>query len=515
LETGVISGDLDGECGVVLTSDGNEGKMSTITFCIRLPNRPPTAEAGGPYDAYEGVSFILDASDSSDPDNNIASYEWDTDDDGEYDDKTGVSPSIKFGDNGTYSIGLMVTDDYGESSTATAEVNVYNVVPAVIANPTNQTLQYSDKIAPVYIVAEDVKADTMTAFTWWSVDGSAFVSGLPSGLVLTHQGCSVDADGIKTCTWALEGTANVHAGLYTVHVMVKDEDGGQFPILTVTINVLSEDATIVFDSNNDEAVLVDIAEGDSGSFSLSVRVNEALPDLPAGMGEPGDISLADVKMRLVPVGPGLTVVPTSWTKDVNGTEYGAVLSLTCNFDDVPVNTYIVEVIMDGNYYTGYAEDMLVVYDPRHAFTNGVGWFYWPETSEKTDFEFSLKYDKKDELVQGSLLLIRYLPNGSSYRIQSKRLYGLALGESSAPAYGWVSFSGKASYIEPGWSEPIGDYEFVVYIEDHKPGTGPDRFWIEVHDSDANVVDVMSMDRRAIDNTIVINRGNIIVPHRRN
>lgn len=42
-------------------------------------------------------------------------------------------------------------------------------------------------------------------------------------------------------------------------------------------------------------------------------------------------------------------------------------------------------------------------------------------------------------VQGSLLLIRHLPDGSIYRVKSNALYGLALSGPEA-AFGWASFS---------------------------------------------------------------------------
>ena len=46
--------------------------------------------------------------------------------------------------------------------------------------------------------------------------------------------------------------------------------------------------------------------------------------------------------------------------------------------------------------------------------------------------------------------------------------------------GWAFSSGKCTYQEPDWPEPIGNYEFGVYVEDRdEPGDGTDRFWIEV------------------------------------
>ena len=164
---------------------------------------------------------------------------------------------------------------------------------------------------------------------------------------------------------------------------------------------------------------------------------------------------------------------------------------------------------------------MVVYDPSLGFTTGGGWFYWPDSDDpdtgyagdKTNFGYTMKYNKKGGNVKGSLLLIRHLADGSIYRIKSNALYGLALGDMGD--HGWASFSGKATYLEPGWPEPIGNHMFIAYIEDwNEPGTGVDRFWIQTRDKDRVVVPAMSMDEPATDpdHSQMLEGGNIVVPH---
>jgi hypothetical protein len=80
--------------------------------------------------------------------------------------------------------------------------------------------------------------------------------------------------------------------------------------------------------------------------------------------------------------------------------------------------------------------------------------------------------------------------------------------------GWATFSGKSTYLEPGWEVPEGNYTFIVYVEDRdEPGTGVDRFWIEVLDKDNNIVPQMSMDEPATEeaNSQQLHGGNIVVP----
>ena len=125
----------------------------------------------------------------------------------------------------------------------------------------------------------------------------------------------------------------------------------------------------------------------------------------------------------------------------------------------------------------------------------------------------MKYNKKGTKVRGSLLLIRHLADGSKYRIKSNALYGLSVGEANdGEPFGWASFSGKCTYLEPGWAEPVGAHEFITYVEDRgEPGKDVDRIWLRTLDRGGNGTD-LSMDQPAPSNAVTISGGNIVVPH---
>jgi VCBS repeat-containing protein len=92
----------------------------------------PTADAGGPYNVNEGGSVALDGSGSSDLDGPLTAWDWDLDNDGEFDDATGVAPAFSAsGLDGPDSrtIGLRVADVDGNTGTASATVNILNVAP--------------------------------------------------------------------------------------------------------------------------------------------------------------------------------------------------------------------------------------------------------------------------------------------------------------------------------------------------------------------------------------------------
>ena len=113
-------------CVDLTDEDGTHPDAGCLT--VDIQNAPPTSDAGGPYQVDTGSSITLDGSGSSDPGNNIVTYEWDFDYDGvTFDveangvdpvyDATGVLP-------GTRTIGLRVTDSSALSDISTATLIV-------------------------------------------------------------------------------------------------------------------------------------------------------------------------------------------------------------------------------------------------------------------------------------------------------------------------------------------------------------------------------------------------------
>jgi len=88
-------------------------------------NRPPVAVAGGPYSGTVDELITFDASNSSDPDGNIVTYEWDWNGDGIYDESV-TTAIITHAWNEEYSglIRLKVTDNGGVTDIDTADVEI-------------------------------------------------------------------------------------------------------------------------------------------------------------------------------------------------------------------------------------------------------------------------------------------------------------------------------------------------------------------------------------------------------
>jgi hypothetical protein len=487
----------------------NDGDSGLGSLDVTVENIVPTATFNAPPDVEEGNDINLSLTMPYDPSNvdSTAGFEY-TFDCGEGDgygtwDSGNTATCPTTDDDLRMAKGKIRDKDGGETEYITSVI-VNNVTPVVTVNIENQTVQYSDYIGTVTFTATDVAADDMTATT----------SALPDSLALTDNGCSTN-DGLKTCTWTLAGTMDEPVGDYPVTVTITDDDGSANSAAT-SVTVIHEDAIIWLDNDNFMAMEVDSPGGDSPMFSLTAHVQETYPDVAANVPDSGDISDAQVEMTLAAVGPGNSYTVMCTPVGVTGIGYDAVLQVSCEFDNVDVNTYDVQAKVVGDYYTGEPDEtVLVVFDPSLGFITGGGWFYWPDTMEKTNFGFNVKYTKKGNQTKGSLLIIRHTDSGN-YRLKSNAMYGLSVGEAGDPVYGWASFLGKATYKEPGWDEAVGNHEFLMYLEDHnEPGRGFDQFWIEVYDKQGNVVLVMSIHRDAQSNTVTLDGGNIAVPHQGN
>ncbi len=92
---------------------------------------PPIADANGPYTGTIGQSITLDGSGSSDPDpgDSIVSCEWDIDNDGQYDDATGVKVLHTWNSIHNGTVSLRVTDSDGETDTDQTSVSIIENEP--------------------------------------------------------------------------------------------------------------------------------------------------------------------------------------------------------------------------------------------------------------------------------------------------------------------------------------------------------------------------------------------------
>ncbi len=136
-----VGGDFN--ASVTVFDNGGLQASDTVTISVaQSPNRPPTARlSANPEIGDVPLSVNFDASASTDPDGNIASYEWDWEGDGVWDFNSGLTPTSQHTYNvvGIYDVRVRVTDAEGLSSIASRRITVttpppptYNVSGTVV-----------------------------------------------------------------------------------------------------------------------------------------------------------------------------------------------------------------------------------------------------------------------------------------------------------------------------------------------------------------------------------------------
>ena len=130
--------------GKAFTAENAGEVVDAILDAIEEIKTKPIAHANGPYLGYVGCPITFDGTGSYDLDGTIVSYEWDFDDDGEFDDATGATPSKTW--NSVYfgNISLKVTDNDGNEDVDSTTVTVREPVAIETATGTGTAYFASD-----------------------------------------------------------------------------------------------------------------------------------------------------------------------------------------------------------------------------------------------------------------------------------------------------------------------------------------------------------------------------------
>jgi PKD repeat protein len=185
----------------------------------------PFADADGPYIGLEGQILTFNASGSYDLNGVIVSYNWDLDNDGEYDDASGVMPALAYGDQYNDNISLLIVDDEGLNDTDTSFAVISNADPIVEAGD-NQTVDEGETVYFHGNFTDPGWLDTHNA-TWDWGDGSPKEPGI---LGESNEKPAAGGNISGSHTYCDNGT-------YTVTLNVTDDDGGwDTDILTITVN---------------------------------------------------------------------------------------------------------------------------------------------------------------------------------------------------------------------------------------------------------------------------------------
>jgi hypothetical protein len=194
---------------------------------------------GGP----EGTALSFDASTSSDQDaGDVLSYQWSVN--GQV---AGIGPTLSyaFPDNGTYAVGLVVSDLYGGTSTTSANVAISNANPTAILNApatVNETSPISLSVSNLTDASNaDVQAGLRIEFDCSTGFGAASMA--------TTVSCPTTDDGIRR-----------------VRARITDKDGGA-TIYTATVAILNVAPTVTFKAVSPTSIQSGDFVATSGSFT--------------------------------------------------------------------------------------------------------------------------------------------------------------------------------------------------------------------------------------------------------
>jgi DNA/RNA endonuclease G (NUC1) len=171
-------------------------------------NRFPTAVANGPWNGVEGTALTFSSSGSSDPDAGASlSYFWQF---GDGTTSTAASPAKAFVQNGSYTVSLTVTDQFGASHSTSATATIANSAPVVtLFSPQTWTVGQAANLGVRFSDAGTRDAPYTVRINWG--DGSAITQF--SSLIVPSAPLN------RSKTYAAPGS-------YVITVTVTDRDGG-------------------------------------------------------------------------------------------------------------------------------------------------------------------------------------------------------------------------------------------------------------------------------------------------
>ena len=182
-------------------------------------NRFPTAVANGGYSAPEGSAISFSAAGSSDPDaSSTLTYSWSF---GDGTTATGIAPSKRYAQNGSYTVSLTVTDQLGASHTVLTAATITNAAPTVFVTPPASWTAGTARVLGVRWTDPGVRDAPYTVRINW---GDASPITQFSSLVVPASALT------RSKSYAAPGS-------YTITVTVTDRDGGVgTSSFTITVN---------------------------------------------------------------------------------------------------------------------------------------------------------------------------------------------------------------------------------------------------------------------------------------
>ncbi|NOZ23009.1 MAG: hypothetical protein GXP25_18200 [Planctomycetes bacterium] len=344
--------------GSVLTigveaDDGTSTDTAATTLTIN--NLAPTADTGGPYTISEGQDLVLDASGSTDPGDDALTYNWDLDNDGAYDDATGVGPTVPWAtlaglglaSNGTaLTIRLQVDDSEGGTDTTPTTLAINNLAPT--ANDDGGA-GFSTDEDTIFTTGSVLTNDTDPGGDALSVSTLDTTGTL--GLVTNNGDGTFDYDPDGQFEALAVGDSATDTFTYTV----SDGDGGtDSATVTITINGVNDAPTV--------SGTYDFTNTDEETTTTGVQVSTLLGGVTAGDVDGDTLGIAVTVM----VGNGTWQFSSDSTNGTDGT--------WTNFDQGNTPADDTALLLDENGWVRY------VPDAQNGETAAITYRAWDQTA---------------------------------------------------------------------------------------------------------------------------------------
>ncbi|QDV25774.1 lamin tail domain-containing protein [Aureliella helgolandensis] len=336
------------------------------TNVTTIMNLAPTADAGGPYSGLVDGTITLTATGSTDSDGTIASFAWDLDNDGQYDDATGVTASFTSTTAGTFTVGVQVTDDDGATGASSATVTVTSVA-----------------VTPVVLYINEFMADNDTTIE--DPDGAGEFDDWielynPGTEIIDLGGMYLTDDLADPTQWQFTSGTIIAAGGYLIVWADGDTDQGDnhatFKLSTggEAIGLYNTDGTTLIDSVVFDAQVTDISSGrfpDGSDTFVSMTtptpaatnvtsITNLAPTADAGGPYSG---LVDGTITLTATGStdsDGTIASFAWDLD-NDDQYDDATGVTASFTSTTAGTFTVGVqVTDDDGATGVSAATIIV-----------------------------------------------------------------------------------------------------------------------------------------------------------
>ncbi|MFN2405581.1 MAG: S8 family serine peptidase [Pyrinomonadaceae bacterium] len=290
---------------------------------------------------------------------------------------------------------------------------------------------------------------------------------------------AVNSSGVATTSY----TVNIPAGPHTITAAFTSTNSAFLNSSnTGTLTVAREDATVSPSASNAFAVKVNSAGGTGGPIPLCFEMNEVSD------GSPGDTTnITSVTVNVIPIGTGSAV--SAGTAVLSGGGVGATRTACVTLNNVPVNVYDVSLTINGNFYQGTGNTVLVVYDPSLGFVAGGGQLI--HNGFKASVGVNIKYLKNGN-AQGSLLFIEHRPTGNVV-VKSNAVTSMAIVGNEAIPTGKATVNG------------IGNHSFIARVIDNGELGTTDRFGLRVTSPTGTILVDLTFD------PIQLSGGNFSVP----